>query len=212
MPPVHNGFEWIFPIFDTTYNRTPHTTADSCPVPQQLRAYVSAYNTGNAYLYWDNNNTVSQWQVSLCSDGCTADHGETTTVNTSFIDIDELDTARWYTAWVRAVCDSAKLSDWSDSVRFYIPGPNQQGTEAITTVTDRFTILSPNPANSDITIISSFILRSVEVFALNGKLVAQQNVTNRITTRIPIDHLTAGTYIVRINTTNGTAYKRLIVK
>lgn len=209
---IGNGFQCIFPIFDTTSDHTPPTPADSCPVPQHLRVQVSDYNLGNAYLYWDNDSAVAQWQVSICRDGYSADQGQTTTVQTSFIDVDGLDTAQWYTARVRAVCDSANLSEWSDSIRFYIPGRNQQGTEMTTTVTDRFTTLSPNPANSQITIISSFILRSVEIFAPNGHLVAKQKVTNKITTQIPIGHLPVGTYIVRISTTNGTAYKRLIVK
>ena len=47
---------------------------------------------------------------------------------------------------------------------------------------------------------------------MNRQLMAKRNVANSITTTLSVSDLDAGTYMIRINTSNGTTYKKLIVK
>ena len=212
-PIVEISFIHIFPIFDTSYGYEPPVLPpDSCPVPQGLRASVSQYVAGDATLMWDNNSNAVSWEVAICPEGCLPDEGNILASATTFVNIEGLDTAQWYTAWTRSVCDSGRISEWSDSTRFYIPGSNQQGNEEITTVTDRYTSIYPNPASNTVNILSSFRLKSVEIFDLNGKLLVDRKIGNSIKTTLHIADLDAGTYMVRINTENGTTYKKLIVK
>lgn len=207
------SFSAIFPIFDTCPRcEPPVLPPDSCPVPQGLRASVSQYVAGDATLMWNNNSNAVSWEVAICPEGCLPDEGNILASATTFIGIEGLDTAQWYTAWARSVCDSGRISEWSDSTRFYTPGSNQQGNEDITTVTDRYTSIYPNPASNTVNILSSFRLKSVEIFDLNGKLLVDRKIGNSIKTTLHIADLDAGTYMVRINTENGTTYKKLIVK
>lgn len=69
----------------------------------------------------------------------------------------------------------------------------------------------PNPASSQVTVLSSFRLLTVELFSLNGQLITRKGVHNSITTTLPLGTTPKGTYLMRIKTSNGTTYKKLIV-
>ena len=71
--------------------------------------------------------------------------------------------------------------------------------------------LLPNPAREQITVASLFVIREVEVFTLTGKLALRQEAGDMATT-VDISSLPAGTYMVRIQTTKGTAFKKLVVR
>ena len=92
-----------------------------------------------------------------------------------------------------------------------MPGGNGGGTDPIRieTVADRYTYLMPNPAGETVTVASSFRIDEVELYDLNGKLLARQKVDG-LQTALDISALAAGTYIVRVTTNNGTAYKKLV--
>ncbi|MBO7489439.1 MAG: leucine-rich repeat protein [Bacteroidales bacterium] len=85
----------------------------------------------------------------------------------------------------------------------------EENCESIETTADRYTYLMPNPASDRVTVASSFRIGEVELYDLNGKLLARQKVDG-LQTALDISALAAGTYIVRVTTNNGTAYKKLI--
>ena len=168
-----------------------------------------------ATLSWSGGN-ADHWEVSRCTDGCEPEDGSITQWNSLAATLQGLDTARWYEARVRAVCshnDSIYYSDWSDSLRFYMPGSNGGGTDptGIETTADRYTYVMPNPASGNVTVASSFRIGDVELLDLNGKSHLRTTVDG-LSAALDISSLPAGTYIVRITTSAGTAYKKLVVK
>ena len=207
--PDLRDFMFIFPIIDTSRIIPP----PACHTPNGLTLVYA--NEGVATLMWTGGSNTDQWEMSVCADGCEPENGTVTQWNTSAATLTGLDTARWYAAYVRSVCshnDSTYYSDWSDSIMFYIPG-NGGGTEpeGIETVVGRYTYLMPNPASETVTVASSFRIGEVELYDLNGKMLLRQKVDG-LQTALDISSLTSGTYIVRITTNNGTAYKKLVVR
>ena len=201
------GFVYLFPIIDTSSVLPP----PECSVPTELTpVYVS---NGTVTLTWSYSN-ADQWELSVCRDDCAPEDGSITTWNNTIATIENLDTAQWYSAWVRSVCtfgDSIYYSDWSDSIRFYIPGNGGDNPDRIETTADRYTYLMPNPASETVTVASSFRIGDVEVYTLDGRRILASRVDG-ISTTLDISSLPTGTYIVRITTNNGTAYKKLVVK
>ncbi len=202
-----NLFFAIFPIFDTCPN-CPPVAPDTCKAPKNLRAVISQYEQGSVSLMWDYNGNAELWEVLLCKDGNPAENADITQHTTTFAQFNGLDTAQWYLARVRTKCDSIQTSQWSDSLSFYMPGSGGDPT-MIETVADRYTYLMPNPAGETVTVASSFRIGEVELYDLNGKLLARQKVDG-LQTALDISALAAGTYIVRVTTNNGTAYKKLV--
>ena len=201
-PASWRRFMCIFPIIDTS-------RVIACGESQGL---TLAYLEGSvATLTWEGGYNADHWELSLCPDNCNADEGTVTQWNTRFATLQGLDTARWYTAWVRSVCDSVRSSDWSDSIRFYVPGNGGEQPENIGTIADRHTYLMPNPASETVTIASSFRIGEVEVYDLNGKRLMRKTI-NGMQGTINLSDTPAGTYIVRIGTNKGTTYKKLVVK
>ncbi len=208
--PDLTDFMYIFPIIDTSRIIPPPT----CRTPNGLTlVYV---NDGTATLAWSGGN-ADHWELSLCADGCEPEEGSITQWNSSAATLQGLDTAQWYEARVRAVCshdDSIYYSDWSDSLRFYMPGSNGGGgtdPTGIETTADRYTYVMPNPASGNVTVASSFRIGDVELLDLNGKSHLRTTVDG-LSAALDISSLPAGTYIVRVTTSAGTAYKKLIVK
>ena len=81
----------------------------------------------------------------------------------------------------------------------------------IETTADRYTYVMPNPASGNVTVASSFRIGDVELLDLNGKSHLRTTVDG-LSAALDISSLPAGTYIVRITTSAGTAYKKLVVK
>ncbi|MBR4176529.1 MAG: T9SS type A sorting domain-containing protein [Bacteroidales bacterium] len=178
-----------------------------CPVPEGLRVQPMAA-AGSVVARW-NNSEVGLWELALWSDG----GGDTTTLQSAveYLDVDGLDTARWYSAMVRAWCDSTNISEWSDTVRFFVPNPNPGGTDpiGIETAIDRNIGLVPNPTDGKVTVLSSHLLRRVELFGSDGKLIAAFDADGHSAT-LDLGSCPAGTYIVRVTTSAGVTNKRLV--
>ena len=80
------------------------------------------------------------------------------------------------------------------------------GVELVSNVKVR---VYPVPATSVVNIEASDIIRNVEVFTLNGKLVAKYEFNAK---RGTLNQLNTGSYIVKINTVNGTVERKVMVK
>lgn len=201
-----NEFAYLFPIIDTSRVIPP----PACRTPEGLTLVYA--EGGLATLMWSGSGSL--WELSVCADGCEPEAGTVSQWNTRAATVNGLDTARWYVARVRSVCshdDSIYYSDWSDSIMFFVPGNAGSDPIAIETAVDRYTFLMPNPASSVVTVASSFRIGEVELYSLNGRRLLHRDVDGMQAT-LDISGLPAATYIVRVTTNNGTAYKKLVVK
>lgn len=202
-PPLNKSrFLAIFPIIDTSEH-------GYCASPSSLEVI---YLDGNAaVLSWSGGASASEWDFSVCKDNCEPDSGTVIHCTSNSISLTGLDTAAWYTAYVRTVCSEYSKGQWSDSVRFYVPSNGSEGIEPAMTAADRYTYIVPNPASTVVTVSSSFRISTVDIFSLAGKLMASLRVDG-ITVPVDVSSFPAGTYIVRVSTNHGMATKKLIVE
>ena len=70
--------------------------------------------------------------------------------------------------------------------------------------------MMPNPANEQVTVMSSYRIYRIELFALSGERVKQVHVDG-IASRFDISDLPRGIYIVRTFTSHGVSTKKLVV-
>ncbi len=76
---------------------------------------------------------------------------------------------------------------------------------------DRYSNVSPNPANDVLTVQSSFKIREIEIHNSLGQVVLRKEGKQNIET-IDVSHLESGMYIVRIKTQRGFANKKVIIQ
>ena len=76
---------------------------------------------------------------------------------------------------------------------------------------DRYSFVSPNPANDVVTVQSSFKIREIEIHNTLGQVVLRKEGSQNIET-IDVSNLQSGVYVVRIKTQRGFANKKLIIK
>ena len=196
----------IFPILDTTgyYLRFQDTCAD-----------VSNFNLvsmdmTSATFSWDNNTSEHVgWQIAYGEEGTAVDNCTIVNTSSTVYCLSDLDSAKWYVAYVRAQCDTNDYSNWSDSIRFYITGDTTQ-VSIRNTVLEEYTQLIPNPASDIVSIFSSFSIRKVEVYSLKGEKVKEEEV-KAASIKMDISDLPKGTYLVKVYTLKGIATKKLII-
>ena len=70
----------------------------------------------------------------------------------------------------------------------------------------------PNPANDVLQITSSTEMKSIRIYNIVGKLVAQHNLNGQLKMSINISDLTSGIYLVNIETVSGVSNISKIVK
>ena len=76
---------------------------------------------------------------------------------------------------------------------------------------DRYSNVSPNPANDVVTVQSSFKIKEIEIHNALGQVVIRKEGKQNIET-VDVSMLESGVYIVRIKTHRGFANKKLIIK
>ena len=82
---------------------------------------MRSVSKGSATLQWDNESL--EYEVSLTrDDGSFPDDGTIYPSATGVKQITGLESGSLYVAYVRAKCPGGAVSDWSDSVRFYVMG------------------------------------------------------------------------------------------
>ena len=196
----------IFPIIDTTgyYLRFQDTCAD-----------VSNFNLvsmdmTSATFSWDNNTSEHVgWQIAYGEEGTAVENCTFVNTGSTVCCLSDLDSAKWYVAYVRAQCDTNDYSNWSDSIRFYITGDTTQ-VSIRNTVLEEYTHLIPNPASDIVSIFSSFSIRKVEVYSLKGEKLIESDVEN-VSISLDVSTLPKGIYLVKVYTPKGVATKKLVV-
>ena len=207
-----NVFDWnvfmmMFPIIDTTLSQA---WVPECPTPRDLSVVHAGKEV--VVLAWDDYG-ASEWELALVSDGENFDAATPMACNSAVTPIYGLDTARWFSARVRSVCGDDRRSEWSDTIRFFVPGDttSTDPTEGISNVVERYTYLMPNPASGQVSVMSSFRIDRVEIYTLAGQRILQENAAG-LSAQIDISALAQGTYIVRTYTNRGVSNKRLVVR
>lgn len=118
-----------------------------------------------------------------------------------------------YGVRVRASCNNGKkYTQWSDIVYFYPePDTTSTGIDVQESELSRSVTLLPNPANGEVTVSSASLLQHIEIRSTKGTLLYSEHASSHMAT-IDLEWLHAGTYIVTVQTMDGTTSKKLVVK
>lgn len=203
----------IFPIIDTTYQGS-IADMDTCRRPLYLR--VEKISGDSVRLEWNSSDNDYEFSYSHRDD--TLSGWTTVQCQNSFVELTGLDSVTWYVAKVRSVCDTNRVSEWSDYVSFYIPGDTnttivdpEDPQEGTYNMLENYIRIMPNPANDKVAVTSSYRIDCIEIFALDGKKVKQMQVDG-LMSQIDVSDLVRGTYIIRTYTNHGVSSKRLVLR
>lgn len=193
--------EWwlLWPIFDTT--------GMACQAVSQLA--ITPVENQSTTLTWSAPMGQALWEVEYGhSDAPRSSYTQTRVHPSPYLNLSNLDTATYYTAYVRTVCNSGEFSPWSDSIVFYVPGDSSN--VGIRTL-EQYTNLFPNPASDQATVTSSFGVNGIEVYSLKGELMEHSTRDGATVANIDLQRYPAGSYIVRIRTAKGIVARHLEV-
>ena len=203
----YNHLLALFPIIDTTgMGLNPNTVP--CRVVEDLQV-VSMWGN-NVKMEWAEGDNTIDWQLAYGHADADPEGYAVATVTTASYTMRNLDRGVMYAARVRARCHgNENYSEWSDTVQFVLAGGG--APEVIDSVADKYTYLVPNPAGESVTVASSFELRSVEVYDMNGRQVWGKECTG-LSVTVDVSDWAEGTYIVVVRNLHGTATKKLVVE
>ena len=206
------GGSWIFsapiilpiiePEFDTTL----------CHEVSNLR--VAERGAGCATLMWDAGDggpwVVAYGKITDAWEDFTFD-----TVTSPMLTLTGLEVGTQYFALVRGYCSvTGEYGEWTNplEVEIYHPGSGSE-PEGIDRPGDlgRFTRLMPNPAREQVSVLSSYKMSRIEVYALDGRKVLEQEVGG-ISTVAEVNDLPRGTYIMAVYLPHGVATKKLVLE
>ena len=203
----------LFPILDTTgWNYIPPCDTMECPVPAGL--HVVGRNPYYLRYGWRWNSMHGRSQLSVAPEGRSPeegtivegvrDDGETET--TALVRIPE-DTVR-YKVYVRGYCTECGLwSQWSEGVPL---GESQ--TEGVDEAKQSGGVeLSPNPARGKVEVRALAELRSISLYDSHGRLVREEVVSGERAT-VSLQGLSAGVYVMQVNTQAGWSQHKLVVE
>ena len=74
--------------------------------------------------------------------------------------------------------------------------------------------LFPNPATNEVTITNSenMLVQQVVIYDVSGKLITAQNFNEQLEIQLNLENLASGTYMLHLQTAQGTAVKKLVKK
>jgi len=80
-------------------------------------------------------------------------------------------------------------------------------------LSDKFN-LYPNPATNIVNITNSknMLVNQIEIYDVTGKLISTQNYNNETEIHLNVENLNSGTYLLHLQTNEGTVVKKLIKK
>ena len=213
---LHKRNPTFLAIFDTSYVYIPKDSLDDKPCYTPTGFHVDAVDTATVTLAWTHwESTV--WQLQIFPADSIPDSTAVESVAVNMIVLSDLDTATTYAARLRTLCAHDSVSEWTDTVQFRLlpvidtshhsdPGDD---TLAVGSPVDTYTYLFPNPASTNLTVVSSFHLHRIEIFSADGRLLKTVPAQG-ISTTVDISTLPPATYIVRITTPSGTTTKRMV--
>ena len=205
--------EWTieFPIIEidsSFYDGPPQYV---CPQVQNFRFAQAAEST--VVFLWDTHGDHQSWQLSYGPAGTAPDDGTIINCPIQVGQIMGMDSCTDYVAYVRAVCnhDSIVYSEWSEPLNFSICDTTGSGTEAIESSLGQFVKLFPNPASDQVQVMSSFEIRGIEVYDLNGNTMLKQDADGH-SLAFSAGDWPSGIYVAVIRTNAGNFAKKLVIK
>ncbi len=200
----------LFPIYDTTgmglWQPDTLVVDDSCYGVEGFR--VLGIEENRATLTWEVAHGQTSWEIAYGHTGTPPEECRLHRTTGCYPTLQHLDTSQWYVAYIRADCDTLGYSAWSDSIRFYV---SPVGGISFVTIVDESTQIFPNPAQRRLNVLSSFWMRRIEIYNLQGELLLQQTAYG-IHAVLDISSLPSGHYFVGVHTNAGVSTKKLVVQ
>ena len=196
-------FPILFKDWDTAY----------CHGVSNLR--LAGRSGNNATLMWDSDES-GPWEVAYGKASAPRDSFSVVNTSVPTVRLSGFDARTPYHAYVRGYCDlNDSYSDWIGPLEFQVyEGPAQPGD---TTAIDQpgsmasFIQLLPNPATSQVQILSSYKMDRIVLFDLGGRTLLDQP-ADGISSLLDLSALPKGSYIVAIHSAKSIATKKLIVE
>ena len=177
----------------------------SCITPTGF--HVVEVDSSSVALAWAAGGAET-WQVQVGMVELGLNAWQTTTTQVPAFTVNNLPfNDAWYWARARVVCSEDFWSAWTDTLCFHV---HKKANTSVNMV-EQYTYLMPNPAREEVTVMSSFKIKAVTLYAADGKLLQQEEV-NAVGTRLSLKGLPAGVYFVRVRTNAGMTIKRLLIE
>ena len=209
--PDHETYYTLSPIFFPILFRDWDTAY--CHGVSNLR--LAGRSGNNATLMWDSDES-GPWEVAYGKASAPRDSFSVVNTSVPTVRLSGFDARTPYHAYVRGYCDlNDSYSDWIGPLEFQVyEGPAQPGD---TTAIDQpgsmasFIQLLPNPATSQVQILSSYKMDRIVLFDLGGRTLLDQP-ADGISSLLDLSALPKGSYIVAIHSAKSIATKKLIVE
>lgn len=184
-----------------------------CPQVQNFR--ISYAEEGQAVMLWDTHGDHQSWQISYGPAGTEPDGGTIINCPIQVGQIMGLDTCTDYVAYIRAVCnhDSIVFSEWSEPLTINIcdtTGGSGE-TESIEGGMGQYIQLFPSPATDQVQVMSSFELRGIEVYDLQGRTLLSIPCEGH-SAAFDVENWPKGMYVALVRTGAGNFTKKLVVR
>ena len=188
-----HGYMLIFPILEVI-----------CSAPEAVGA--TPMGAGRVLLRWDAGQWGSAWEVSYGPFGTLPGEGVVLTTSEPSLVLSGISADTSYVAYIRSLCTvrDSVWSDWSDGVNF----GKRLATE---TFGERVAVtLTPNPAGSKVLLSASAELTGMEAYTAAGTFYMRIPAGGR-EVLLDVAAWPAGTYLLVIDTRQGSAVRRLTV-
>ena len=186
----------------------PDYIIEPCAVPEGFRVVLASHDS--AVFAWQHSE-AGLWYLALWKEVSS----DTVLIQslTETVEVVGLDTSVWYTAQLRTVCDTGNISEWTDTVMFYLPNWDTTGTEPIevSVAEDHNVRILPNPTRGKVTILSSGSIQKVTLVDSEGREMFVRQVDGN-TVMLDLSGYASGIYIIRVETESGVSVNRLVKK
>ncbi len=176
-------------------------TTGSCPTVSDVTATATSAHTATAT--WTAT-TEGPWRVEYGPTGFSQGEGASITVSQPMVTLDSLESNTSYDLYVATLCGDRYHSIWSHVATF------TTYNDGVGTVTKNSFSITPNPANSSISVVGAEGPCDVILRDVSGRVVlVRHGVTEG--QAIPVDCLPQGAYYASITSEKATYKMKLIV-
>lgn len=188
----------VFPIIEID-------TMALMPCATPATPTVTFHDNARARVEWVDYDNY-EWTVAVAAAGRSPESGRMYSAAMTYIDLTGLNADSAYSVYVKGHCHGEIWSDWSLPCR--IDALPNEGIEKPGTI--RFS-LSPNPAVSTVTVAAAAQQGTVTVIDMQGREMISCSLKGTETV-LDIKALAAGTYIVKLDTPQGSSTQKLTVE
>ncbi|NRR92669.1 fibronectin type III domain-containing protein [Winogradskyella undariae] len=95
-------------------DRFEYSDNPSCQIPTDFSN--TSISNGNIELSWNDESSATQWEILYGEEGFWFDDGTVIQVNSNPFSVEDLPTGIVYDFYIRSICDTNNISDWSDKI------------------------------------------------------------------------------------------------